>query len=69
MKFEAMLTEERWALRDEARDWVRGVPRQLILDMDAGRVAYPREFAREAGRRNLLGLRLPVAYGGRALRW
>jgi alkylation response protein AidB-like acyl-CoA dehydrogenase len=69
MMFEAMLAEEQRALRDEARDLVRGVPRQLILDMDADRVAYPREFAREAGRRNLLGLRLPVAYGGRALRW
>jgi len=67
--FEAMLSEEQRALRGEARDFVRGVPRQLILDMDADRVEYPRGFVREAGRRNLLGLRFPIAYGGRGLGW
>jgi len=66
---EGMLTEAQRALRQEARDFVRWVPRQLILDMDADRVQYPREFVREAGRRNLLGLRFPPEYGGRGLRW
>ncbi len=67
--FEAILTEEQRALRDEARDFARWTPRQLILDMDAERIKYPREFVREAGRRNLLGLRFPTAYGGRGLCW
>ena len=67
--FEAMLTEEQRTLRDETRAFVRDVPRQLILDMDADRVQYPRDFVREAGRRNLLGLRFPPEYGGRGLRW
>ena len=67
--FEAMLTDEQRALRDEARDFARWVPRQLILDMDADRATYPRGFVREAGRRNLLGPRFPVEYGGRGLRW
>lgn len=67
--FEAMLTEEQRALRDEVREFVRSVPRQLILDMDADRVQYPRDFVREAGQRNLLGLRFPPQYGGRGLRW
>jgi len=67
--FEAMLTEEQRRLRDEVREFVRDVPRQLILDMDAERVQYPRDFVREAGRRNLLGLRFPTEYGGRGLRW
>jgi alkylation response protein AidB-like acyl-CoA dehydrogenase len=67
--FEAMLTEGQRALRDETRDYVRWVPRQLILDMDADRVTYPRAFVREGGRRNLLGLRFPSAFGGRDLRW
>ena len=67
--FEAMLTEEQRTLRDETRAFVRDVPRQLILDMDADRVQYPRDFVREAGRRNLLGLRFPPQYGGRGLRW
>lgn len=67
--FEAMLTEEQRTLRDEVREFVRSVPRQLILDMDADRVRYPRDFVREAGQRNLLGLRFPPEYGGRGLRW
>jgi len=67
--FEAMLTEEQRALRDEVREFVRSVPRQLILDMDADRVHYPRDFVREAGERNLLGLRFPTEYGGRGLKW
>ena len=67
--FEAMLTKEQRALRDEVREFVRSVPRQLILDMDADQVKYPRDFVRQAGRRNLLGLRFPREYGGRGLRW
>ncbi len=67
--FEAMLSERQRALRDEVRDFVRWVPRQLILDMDAERVQYPHDFVMEAGRRKLLGLRFPADYGGRGLRW
>ena len=67
--FEAMLTEDQRALRDQVRAFVRSVPRQLILDMDADRVRYPRDFVREAGRRNLLGMRFPSEYGGRGLKW
>lgn len=67
--FEAILTQEQRALRSEARDFVRWLPRQLILDMDADQVRYPRGFVSEAGRRNLLGLRFPREYGGRQLGW
>ncbi len=67
--FEAMLTEPQRRLRDEVRAFVRSVPRQLILDMDAERVQYPLDFVREAGRRNLLGLRFPAEFGGQGLRW
>jgi acyl-CoA dehydrogenase len=67
---DAILTAEQKALRDEVRDFVKGVPRQLILDMDADRVRYPREFVAEAARRRrLLGLRFATAYGGRGLGW
>jgi acyl-CoA dehydrogenase len=67
--FEAMLSDRQRALRDEVRDFVRSVPRQLILDMDADRVHYPKDFVADAGRRRLLGLRFPSEYGGRGLRW
>jgi acyl-CoA dehydrogenase len=67
--FDAILTPEQNALRDEVRAFVKGVPRQLILDMDADRVRYPREYVEEAAQRNLLGLRFPKEYGGRGLGW
>jgi alkylation response protein AidB-like acyl-CoA dehydrogenase len=67
--FEVLMTPEQKELRDEVRDLVKSVPRQLILDMDAERVNFPKEFLVEAGRRNLLGLRFPREYGGRGLTW
>ena len=67
--FEAILTDQQRALRDKVRAFVKSVPRQLILDMDADRVRYPRDYVRELGARNLLGLRFPPEYGGRGLGW
>jgi acyl-CoA dehydrogenase len=67
--FEAILTAEQKALRQQTRDFVKSIPRQLVLDMDADRVRYPRDYVRELGRHNLLGLRFPVEYGGRSLCW
>lgn len=66
---EALLTPQQRKLREEVRDFVKWVPRQLILDMDADKVHYPREFVEEAARRNLLGLRFSPEYGGRGLGW
>ncbi|MDY6826116.1 MAG: acyl-CoA dehydrogenase family protein [Bacillota bacterium] len=57
-------------LRDEARAFVReDVDRQLLQDMDADKIRYPREFLEKAAARNLLGLRFPVEYGGRGMPW
>jgi acyl-CoA dehydrogenase len=67
--FEAILTAEQKELRQQTRDFVKSVPRQLILDMDADRVRYPRDYVRELGARNLLGLRFPPEFGGRGLGW
>jgi alkylation response protein AidB-like acyl-CoA dehydrogenase len=67
---EALLSESQRALRDEARAFARDdVPRELIMDMDAGKVIYPRGFLEAAARRRLLGLRFPAALGGRGLGW
>ena len=49
---EAILEPAQRELRNEVRAFVRWVPRQLILDMDADRVRYPRDFVEEAARRN-----------------
>lgn len=67
--FDFMMTDEQKKLRDEARAFTKWVPRQLILDMDAEKIQFPQEYLQEAGRRNLLGIRLPKEYGGRGLSW
>jgi acyl-CoA dehydrogenase len=66
---DAILTAEQKALRDEMRAFVKGVPRQLILDMDADRVRYPCEYVQDLAEHHLLGLRFPTEYGGRGLGW
>ena len=66
---EAMLEQRQKKLRNEVREFVKAIPRQLILDMDADKVKYPRQFLEEAARRKLLGLRFPKEYGGRGMKW
>lgn len=67
--FDFMMNEETLKLRDEVRELVKWVPRQMILDMDQDTIKFPREFLQEAGRRNLLGCRYPKEWGGRDLDW
>jgi alkylation response protein AidB-like acyl-CoA dehydrogenase len=64
-----LLTDDQRLVRNVARDFVNATPRQLILDMDAEKVRFPREWLREAGKLNLLGVRHPVKWGGRGLDW
>ncbi len=67
--FEFNFTEEEKKLRDEVKDFVKSVPRDLLIKMDRDEVKYPKEFLKEAGKRNLLGLRFPQKWGGRGLPW
>jgi butyryl-CoA dehydrogenase len=67
--FDFLMTEEQKSLRDEARAFTRWVPKEMILDMDAEKINFPHEYLKEAGRRNLLGIRIPKVYGGRGLKW
>ncbi len=67
--FDFLMTPEQLKLRDEVRELARWVPRQYILDMDEDKIKYPKEFMQECGRRNLIGIRVPVEYGGRGGQW
>ncbi len=67
--FDFLLNAEQLRLRDEAREFIKWVPRELVLDMDRDAVKFPKEFLREAGRRNLMGCRYPKQWGGRGLDW
>ncbi len=67
--FDFLMTPEQLKFRDEARELACWVPREYILDMDADKIKYPKEFMQECGRRNLIGIRVPVEYGGRGGQW
>lgn len=69
MSIDEMLTPEENVLRTKVKDFVKSVPRQLLLDMDADKIRYPKEFLVEAGKAGLLGLRFPAEYGGSGLTW
>jgi len=64
-----MLTKTELSLREKMQEFVSSVPRQLLLDMDANKVTYPKEYLQEAGKRGLLGLRFDPRWGGAGLRW
>ena len=67
--FDFLLSDEIIKIRDEARDLVKSVPRQMLIDMDNDKIQFPKEFLQEAGRRNLMGCRYPAEWGGRGLDW
>ncbi|MHB1584302.1 MAG: acyl-CoA dehydrogenase family protein [Acidimicrobiales bacterium] len=67
--FDVLLTDAQRALREEVRRLVEWVPSAMVVDMDRDAIAFPRAFLAEAGRRNLLGVRHPVAWGGRGFDW
>ncbi|MCG8684987.1 MAG: acyl-CoA/acyl-ACP dehydrogenase, partial [Desulfobacterales bacterium] len=51
------------------RDFVKSIPRQMILDMDKDKIQFPKELLKEAGKRNLMGCRYPKEWGGRGMDW
>ena len=67
--FDYLLSNEQITLRDQARDFVKSIPRKMILDMDEDKIQFPREFLQEAGRLNLMGCRYPEKWGGRGMDW
>jgi len=67
--YDFLMTEQQRRIVKEARDLVKWVPRQMILDMDTDAIKFPKAFLQEAGRRNLLGCRYPVEWGGRGMDW
>lgn len=64
-----LMDERQKSLQEETRTFVKGVDKQLILDMDAERITYPAGYMRELAEANLLGLRFPREYGGRGYGW
>lgn len=67
--YDFLMNDETKKIRDEVRDLVKSIPRQMLIDMDNDKIQFPKEFLQEAGRRNLMGCRYPVEWGGRGLDW
>ena len=67
--FDHLFTDAQRRARDQARAFVKDTPRELILDMDAEKVRFPKDWLREAARLGLLGVRHPVQWGGQGLDW
>ncbi|MEA1961987.1 MAG: acyl-CoA dehydrogenase family protein [Bacillota bacterium] len=67
--YEFLMNPEQIKLRDEARAFAKTITREYILDMDADKIKYPKEYLQAAAKHNLLGLRVPKEYGGRGLGW
>jgi alkylation response protein AidB-like acyl-CoA dehydrogenase len=67
--FDYLLSKEQLKIRDEVREFVKWVPKQWVLDMDADKIKFPKDFLREAGHRNLMGCRYPREWGGREMDW
>jgi len=67
--FDYLLDNATIEFRNEIREFVKTIPRQMILDMDNEKIHFPKEFLRSAAQRNLLGCRYPKKWGGRELNW
>src|SRR5271157_105439 len=67
--FDFMLNEQEIALRDTARDYVKTVPKELLVKMDNDEVKYPREYVVGLAENHLLGIRFSQEYGGHGLGW
>ena len=42
--FDYLLDESQKSFLDEVRDFVNWAPREMILDMDADRIKFPKHF-------------------------
>jgi alkylation response protein AidB-like acyl-CoA dehydrogenase len=67
--YDFMLTEEAKSWKQKAQAFVKTIPRQMLVDMDADKIQYPTEFSKSAADNGLLGLRFPKKYGGQEQTW
>ncbi|MBF0104115.1 MAG: acyl-CoA/acyl-ACP dehydrogenase [Deltaproteobacteria bacterium] len=69
MPLDTLYSEQTIKIKDTVKDFVSAVPKKLLLDMDAERINYPRDYLEEAGRRGILGLRFDKEWGGKNMGW
>jgi alkylation response protein AidB-like acyl-CoA dehydrogenase len=68
--YDFMLNEQARAIRDKAREFVKNeVDPEYLRRMDRDEIRYPRELYEKYAEHDLLGLRFPEKYGGKAMNW
>ena len=67
--FDYLMSPEALKLRDEVRAFVKSVPREMLNEMDQEKIRFPKEFLKEAGKRNLFGCRYPVKWVFTFIQW
>ncbi len=67
--FDFLLNEEEKKLKNKVREFVKGVPAELVRAMDSGELEFAREFIVSASRNQLLGLRFDPRWGGGGMNW
>jgi alkylation response protein AidB-like acyl-CoA dehydrogenase len=69
MMYDYLLSEAGRKLKQEAIEFTKSIDRQYLLDMDNEKIKFPHDLYRAAAKKNLLGVRNPVALGGRGMNW
>lgn len=64
-----LLSEDERRIKLEVRRIVRDVPHDLIRDIEAGKLTFPRSFLDLVAGAGIVGLRFPLKYGGRGASW
>lgn len=67
--YDFMIDEKAKEWQKRAREFIKKVPRQMLIDMDAEKIQYPKEFIQMAAEHKLLGCRFPGKYGGGDANW
>ncbi|MCF2138688.1 MAG: acyl-CoA/acyl-ACP dehydrogenase [Candidatus Lokiarchaeota archaeon] len=67
--YDFFLTEEDRALKLQAREFARRIPRELLIQMDNDDIQYPKQFVKDLAQEKLLGLRFDKECGGQERSW
>lgn len=67
--YNVVLSKSQKIILEEASEFVNSVDKQLLIDMDADIIEYPRQAIQKLGDLNLLGIRFEKNLGGRSLGW
>ena len=66
---DVLLTKEEQEIKYKVRKFIKTIPPSMLRKMDREEVQYPTDYIKDLAKRNLLGVRFPVEYGGLGVSW